>query len=325
MPPELLFHLNCVDTKAQKINQSFSKRFFYATIKKSGVYYMNHYYPNEDVLVEIVSQFNKRNETTIGYLRNQYLGLECYATAYCKDHNKFLTTRDGRNTGINYKFRQALFDAVSSARGVGRLLNSRDVNTLAHFSPFIVDDDSGSSIVHEEFIESYRCYLSNPLDLRAQKDAFVNLCKLLYLVRCNSAHTGKASFGPNRSKIERDNSIARLMVNINLLIFNIIMDHPDRKLACYGTLIDSPYVERFSALDGKVNGYLETSSEGLTYFTYELGTGVVSVKLYKSQTAIEFADIDAYEGNSYERIYIPVKCANDWHVANIYERKYFYE
>lgn len=286
---------------------------------------MAHYYPNEEVLVEIVSQFNKRNETTIGYLRNQYLGLECYATAYCKDHDKYLTTRDGRSTGINYKFRQALFDAVSSVRGVGVLLNSREVNTLAHFSPLIVDDDSGSPATHEDFLESYRYYLSNPLDWRSQKNAFIDLCRLLYLVRCNSAHTGKASFGPNRAKIERDNSIAKLMANINLLIFNIIMDHPNRKLACYGTLIDSPYVERFSEMVGEVKGYLETSNEGLTYFTYELGTGVVSVKLYKSQTAIDFSDIDAYEGNSYERIYIPVQCGAEWHVANIYERKYSYE
>ena len=286
---------------------------------------MAHYYPNEDVLVEIVSQFNKRNETTIGYLRNQYLALECYASAYCKDYNKYLTTRDGRATGINYKFRQALFDAVSSAHGIGPLLNSRNVNTLAHFKPLIVDDDSGNSIVHEDFLESYRNYVANPLDWRLQKNAFIDLCRLLYLVRCNSAHTGKASFGPNRAKIERDNSIAKLMVNINSHIFNIIMDHPERKLACYGTLIDSPYVESFSVSDGKVSGYLETVKDGIPYFTYELGTGVVNVKLYKHHTAIDFSDIDAYEGDSYERIYIPVKSGDNWYVANIYERKYSYE
>jgi hypothetical protein len=286
---------------------------------------MAHYYPDKDVLVEIVSQFNKRNETMIGYLRNQYLGLERYATAYCKDHDKYLTTRDGRNTGVNYKFRMALYDAVSSTRKLGTLLNSREVNTLAHFNPLIVDDDSEASTVHENFLETYRYYLSNSLDWRAQKDAFTDLCRLLYLVRCNSAHTGKASFGPNRAKIERDNSIAKLMVNINLQIFNIIMDHPNRKLACYGTLIGSPYVEKFSSLDGEVNGYLETAKDGVTYFTYELGTGTVSVKLYKHQTTIDFSDIDVYEGDSYERIFIPVKCGNEWHVANIYERKYSYE
>lgn len=154
---------------------------------------------------------------------------------------------------------------------------------------------------------------------------FTDLCRLLYLVRCNSAHSGKASFGPNRAKIERDNSIAKLMVSINLQIFNIIMDQPNRKLACYGTLIGSPYVEKFSSLDGEVNGYLETAKDGVSYFTYELGTGVVSVKLYKHQTAIVFSDIDVYEGDSYERIFIPVKCGNEWHIANIYERKYFYE
>jgi hypothetical protein len=286
---------------------------------------MAHYFPNEEILVDIVSQFNKRNETMIGYLRNQYLALECYVTAYCRDHSKYLTTRDGRDTGINYKFRNALFDAVSSAHGLGTLLNSREVNTLSHFTPLIVDDDSGESSVHEDFLESYRYYISNLLDWRAQKKAFVDLCRLLYLVRCNSAHTGKSSFGPNRAKIERDNSIARLIVNINLLIFNIIMDHPNRKLACYGTLIGSPYVERFLATDGNVNGYLETLNDSTSYFTYELGTGTVSVKLYTNQTAIDFADIDAYEGNSYERIFIPVKCGAEWHIANIYERKYSYE
>ena len=40
-----------------------------------------HYYPSEDILVEIVAQFNKHNETTIGHIRNQYNALEKYVLA----------------------------------------------------------------------------------------------------------------------------------------------------------------------------------------------------------------------------------------------------
>lgn len=287
---------------------------------------MAHYYPDEEILIEIVSQFNKRNETMIGYLRNQYLGLECYAEAYCRDHNKFLVdAKSGRTTGVNYRFRSAIFDAVSTLRGTGHLLNSREVNTLYHFNPLIMDDNAGTTSVHERFQESYRRYLSNPLDWRTQKNAIDDLCRLLYLVRCNSAHTGKASFGPNRAKIVRDNTIAKLMVNINKIIFSIIMDRPERKLACYGTLIDSPYTEKFVSEDGTVSGYLEITNDGLAYFTYELETGIVDVKLYKNNAAIDFSDIDAYEGTAYERILIPVKCGNVMQVAYIYERRYSYE
>ena len=285
---------------------------------------MAHYYPNEAVLIEIVNDFNKRNETMIGYLRNQYNVLEKYAVAYCEDHNKYLVNqRDGRETGINFKFRNALLDAVNSARGLGVLLNTREVSTLAHFTPMIIDDNSGSTYCHEEFLEQYENYLANPLGFWEQKQAFFGLCKLIYLVRCNIAHTGKASFGPNRTKIERDNAIARIVASVNKLIFNIIMDHPERKLACYGTLIDSPYLEKINAKDGLVSGFLEIV-DGLTYFTYELHTGVVAVKLYQHTSAINFEDIDTYEGKAYERILIPVKCGAEMHIANIYERKYEY-
>lgn len=287
---------------------------------------MAHYYPSDEVLVEIVAQFNKHNETTIGHMRNQYNALEKYVLAYCKDHNKYLVDRrSGNDTGINFKFRSALFDAVSSTRSLGVVLNSREVSTLSHFMPLIEDDNSQSTYAHEQFVSSYQRYVANPLDTWQQKTVFSDLCKILYVVRCNSAHTGKSSFGPNRAKIERDNNIARLMVSINQLIFNVIMDRPDKKLACYGTLVDSPYTERFTATNGKVNGYLETSNDGLTYFTYELGTGTVDVKLYKNNTAIDFSDLDAYEGTAYERILIPVKCGNEVQIANIYERRYSYE
>jgi len=285
-----------------------------------------HYYPSEDILVEIVAQFNKHNETTIGHMRNQYNALEKYVLAYCKDHNKYLVDRwSGNDTGINFKFRSALFDAVLSVRGLGLVLNSREVSTLSHFSPLIEDDNSQSTHVHEQFCASYQRYVANPLDARQQKTVFSDLCKLLYVVRCNSAHTGKSSFGPNRAKIERDNSVARLIVSINQLIFNVIMDRPDKKLACYGTLVSSPFTEKFTAVNGKVNGYLETSNDGIKYFTYELETGTVDVKLYKNNSPIDFSDIDAYEGTAYERILIPVKCGNEVHIANIYERRYSYE
>lgn len=288
---------------------------------------MTHYFPNEEILIEVTNNFNKRNETTIGYLRNQFNALENYVVAFCEDNNKYLHSKydETKKTGIKSKFRNTLFDVVRSRHSIDYILSSREVNTLYHFTPLITDDDGGSSIEHERFVEAYQDYLLDSQNYIYQKESFFALCNLMYLVRCNTAHAGKASFGPNRSKIERDNKIAKIITGINLLIFNVIMNHPERKLACYGTLIDSVYTEQMHKKRGVVNGFVDKMEDGTSFFTYELGVGVVDVRLYINSAAIKFTDIDVYEGDRYERIYIPVKCESEMHVANIYERKYLYE
>jgi hypothetical protein len=103
------------------------------------------------------------------------------------------------------------------------------------------------------------------------------------------------------------------------------MDHPERKLACYGTLLDSFYVSTMQSTGGKVNGYIERDANGIAYFTYELNTGTIDVKLYTHTRAIDFKEIDSYEGDAYERICIPIDCDGIIQIANIYERKYSYE
>ena len=286
---------------------------------------MNYLSKNEDILIEVVEDFNKRNETYISYMRNQYNALEKYVVAYCNDNNKYLLGVGGKETGINYKFRKVLSEVISLKREMVTFLNSRGVNTLAHFTPLIFDDNSGSTEKHEAFIASYQEYKQNPYDYRLQRAAVWNLCGLLYLVRCNAAHTGKTNRGPNRAKIDRDTSIAKIVTEINRNIFNILMDHPERKLACYGTLVDSCYISGMQSENGKVSGYIDYDTDGIAYFTYESNTGTVDVKLYSCTHAIDFKEMDSYEGESYERICIPIDCAGNIQIANIYERKYLYE
>ena len=129
----------------------------------------------------------------------------------------------------------------------------------------------------------------------------------------------------NRAKIDRDTSIAKIVTEINRNIFNILMDHPERKLACYGTLVDSCYISGMQSENGKVSGYIDYDTDGIAYFTYESNTGTVDVKLYSCTHAIDFRDMDNYEGDAYDRICIPVNCAGSVQIANIYERKYSYE
>ncbi len=283
------------------------------------------YLPNDKILTDIVEAFNKRSDTYISYMRNQYNALECYAVAYCNDNNKYLTNASGIDTGIKFKFRKVISEVISFKREAISFLNSRAVNNIFHFEPLIFDDNSLSTKEHEAFIQSYQKYRQNPSDYRAQRDAIWDLCGLLYVVRCNAAHTGKTSRGPNRAKIERDTSIAKLVTAINKNIFHILMEHPERKIACYGTLKDSVYVGDMLSCDGSVHGYLDYDTNGVAYFTYELNTGSVPVKVYTSTSMIDFKEMDIYEGDQYERIYIPVDCAEKKQIANIYERKYLYE
>ena len=79
------------------------------------------------------------------------------------------------------------------------------------------------------------------------------------------------------------------------------------------------------SVNGKANGYVEYDTNGIAYFTYELNTGTIDVKLLSCTHSINFKDIDNYEGDAYERICIPVDCAGTTQIANIYERKYSYE
>lgn len=283
------------------------------------------YLPKHEILSEIVESFNKRDDTYISYMRSQYNALENYVQAYCIDHDKYLVARNGVVTGINYKFRNALSEVIITKKEAVKFLNSKEVNTLYHFTPMIYEEDSGSTLKHETFRTSYDLFREKPNDYRSQKKVLVDLCSLLYMVRCNVAHTGKTSRGPNRTKIERDMAIARLITDINRSIFCVLMDHPERKIACYGSLKNSIFVSGMKELDGIVNGYVDYDVNKIAYFTYEFNTGNVAVKLYTSPNAIDFKDMDMYEGNSYERIYIPVYCGNKIQIANIYERKYSYE
>ena len=284
-----------------------------------------NYLPKKEILIEVVEDFNKRNETYISYMRNQYNALEKYVTAYCNDNNKYLIGLSGKETGIKYKFRKVLCEVISLKGEMVTFLNSREVNTLLHFTPLIFDDNSGSTEEHEAFIASYLEYKKTPFDYGLQKNVIWCLCGLLYLIRCNAAHTGKTSRGPNRAKSVRDTAIAKIVTEINRSIFNILMDHPERKLACYGTLIDSFYVSGMQSKNGKTNGYIDYDANKIAYFTYELNTGMVDVKLYSCTHPIDFKEMDSYEGESYERICIPIDCAGNIQIANIYERKYSYE
>ena len=79
------------------------------------------------------------------------------------------------------------------------------------------------------------------------------------------------------------------------------------------------------SINGKVDGYVEHDTNGIAYFTYASNTGTLDVELYINAQTIDFKDIDNYEGDAYERIYIPVDCDGNIQIANIYERKYSYE
>ena len=199
-------------------------------MKKLGEIQTMNYLPKNDILLEIVEDFNKRNETYISYMRNQYNALEKYVVAYCNDNNKYLVGISGKGTGIKYKFRKVLCEVISAKNEMVNFLNSREVNVLAHFTPLIFDDDSGSTEEHEVFITSYQAYMRNPHDYRLQRNVIWNLCGLLYLVRCNAAHTGKTSRGPNRVKVDRDTSIAKIVSEINRDIF--MLRNAERQLLC---------------------------------------------------------------------------------------------
>lgn len=252
-------------------------------------------------------------------MKNQFNGYEKLIKVYINKFNKYTVNADGNKFSTAYRLANILNDEISQ-EDKEYILQSRIVNKIYHMEVLIENDERQETVKHERFNEDYSRYLNRTTD-RTINNAFKSLIGLSYIVRCNLSHEGKTNTGPNRQKVQRDRDVCNSMYQVGLLVFQALMNHPERNLACYGTLKSSEFVKGMFSIDGQVDGYIDIEDD-LQYFTNELGTGKCDVTLYFSTQPIDFSEIDVYEGNKYRRIYIPVYSNDRIYVANIYERDY---
>lgn len=179
---------------------------------------------------------------------------------------------------------------------------------------------------HRKLLNAYKRYIRNGV-----KDDFIEpllkkLSCLLYIVRSNIAHGEKTPHGgPDKNKVNRDNSVCEVTIPLIHLILNLIFDKPNQKLAVYGTLAPGETNARIleeikgSWETGKVSGTIMTDC-GLPFFKWVMGKDKVKINIFVSEHLQEYWDsLDRYEGTIYRRILVPIESNNEYIITNIYE------
>lgn len=223
-----------------------------------------------------------------------------------------------------------------------KILNSKSLTDLIYLTPLIVNEKSRrndpsynpSAITpdvrekfseeHQNLIESFKKYKNGEAGIIK---VIIAMAKLLYVIRSNIAHSEKTPKGPDIEKTERDEAVCKVVQPLLELLFAIVFNYPNNRLAVYGTLspgglnnnmlskiISNPHIES----SGVVLGYINTKNN-LPFFNWDMGKDEIEVFVYESNLLPgEFANLDRFEGKWYTRILVPIKINSKFVVGNIY-------
>ncbi|MCC6899215.1 MAG: gamma-glutamylcyclotransferase [Polyangiaceae bacterium] len=177
---------------------------------------------------------------------------------------------------------------------------------------------------HRQLVRAMEKYLAGPEP--AVRDALLKkLAQIVYIVRCNIAHSEKTVRGPDPAKAARDRSVSTIVSEVLVCFFDLLFDRPSRRLAVYGTLAPGePNASVLSGVNGiwckgRVSGAVEYRAR-FPYFTWEPSGSDVEVHVLTSpELPHHLARIDAFEGRRYVRALVPVRAASAVYIANIYE------
>ena len=149
---------------------------------------------------------------------------------------------------------------------------------------------------------------------------------LLYRIRCNISHGHKMGSGGSLiAKINRDEMVTDHGLRVLLQIIEKLLGEPQHRIAVYGSLrsghenheliadFGDPYV-------GSVVGMINMGGD-YPVFRWVTDGQVIPVEIYRSLkfTAQRWRKLDEFEGNSYRRMYIPVRLTDgSFQVATIY-------
>jgi len=257
--------------------------------------------------------------------------------------NKLLVPEDESAIWPDNKGFQNLLLAQNDTLKV-ELANSDEVNKLIFILPKIMNHDTlrrenydpfdiseilikKSTDEHRQLENAYNRFKTNESDIDLIDSFCKKLTKILYIVRSNIAHGEKTPNGPDLEKTNRDKTVCRIIQPILYKILQIIFDEPLRKLATYGTLqpdeSNHDIIKNYTGiwLDATLEGKIEYLN-GLPYFEW-LQNGINhNIKvLVLEKIDFNWEYLDKFEGESYKRIWIPVKVGNEFIVAQVYEIK----
>ena len=193
------------------------------------------------------------------------------------------------------------------------------------FKKGIIDDDGKmkASKDHNSLINIFTESNNSECDIDLVIEA---LTSLVYTIRCNLKHHGKTQYGPVLDETNRDKNICSLVNGILALLLNILLEHPEEKIAVYGTLkkneVNHEILEKHNLefVKGHVIGYLKYDDMNLPYFIWDISKDNIEVEVYYTLTTIEFEELDGLESN-YKKRLIPVDVGNKLVVSYIYSDK----
>ena len=159
---------------------------------------------------------------------------------------------DDRKSSDAQAFNELLLTGLEQSLGE-QLCGSKSVVSLAEFSPQVMNHEIllrrdydprnvGEDLAkeardeHRQLLSALRRYSSGQGGEEAQKALLKKLEKLLYVIRCNIAHSEKTPRGPDIAKNERDRAVSDLASAVIEDIFDLLLEHPSHRLAVYGTL-----------------------------------------------------------------------------------------
>jgi gamma-glutamylcyclotransferase (GGCT)/AIG2-like uncharacterized protein YtfP len=261
--------------------------------------------------------------------------------AYRKRHGGLTDSENAKGRSDSQAFTQLLFVGLDEAIAE-RLCECESVKILAAFSPQVMNPDTlirtdydptnvtddlrkEACDEHRQLLNGFNRSAGGQRDRGGREAQLKKLAQILYVIRCNIAHSEKTPRGPDPEKNERDRAVSGVASAGIEDYFDLLLDRPSHRLAVYGTLAPGEANASVLAdisgewLDGTLRGEL-TKSEGLPWFRWRESGSEVGVKVLTSGDLPDhFADIDRFEGSRHARSLVPVVCRGSLLVCNIHE------
>jgi gamma-glutamylcyclotransferase (GGCT)/AIG2-like uncharacterized protein YtfP len=176
---------------------------------------------------------------------------------------------------------------------------------------------------HRKVASAFRKWQSDKSDKEATR-VLKLLAELLYIVRSNIKHGEKTPYGPDREKVDRDESVCAIVVPVQFMLIDVLLGAPSGKLVVYGSLAPGEVNHELLAdITGDweqcyIRGAI-AESRGLRRLHRGPAYDELTAKLFASkELPLLWQRLDSFEGTSYKRRLIPARTGLRTQVANVY-------
>lgn len=216
--------------------------------------------------------------------------------------------------GLSFEARDALLQSaeIKGLAGLKPKVMNHDILRRGGYRPGAEIEENlakDAAEVHRKLEIAYRELPKNREEICER--VIKRVAELLYVVRSNIAHGEKTPYGPDLNKRERDEQVCACVVPLQVLLLELLLGQPSKRLISYGTLAPGkPNHSLISDLPGEwkecvIRGTMNQSG-GLPRFSWNPHGAEQSASLFTSDALPNHWDrIDRFEGREYRRQLIP--------------------